>query len=325
MTAMGKTEDRWIKCLSTSGTVRGVALNATHLVQDMVDRQELSEVGAIGLGQATVGALLLASQCNTGQRVNLNVRGSGAYQQALVDAYPEGHVRGYVTERTQESSQGTMTLQFDGQLLKPEVGPWGTGLLSVLKTRDDQTSSGQRAPYIGTVPLVTGHLAKDLSFYCVQSEQIPSAVGISVVIKKNAKAKNKVQVVSAIGFLVQAMPGAGTEEIQELEKHIHELESFSKVANEKLLTPTYLLSQIFQSLPFMIMDDRPILFSCNCSVERVHRAMSLIGVDELTSMLKEDRAASVRCDFCATEYQLGPEVLEEMIQSALAAQDSTPD
>jgi molecular chaperone Hsp33 len=286
--------DRWVKCISTPGNIRGVAIQATELVQSIADRHGLKGRGARGLGEAVLGALLISSYCKQGQRINLNIQGSGFFQQALVDAYPDGTVRGYVSERD--------------TLFSPDknFGPWGMGFLSVLRTKDEDQGRGK--PYIGTVPLLTGHLAKDLSFYWVQSEQIPSAVGLAVNLDGD-------KVASAGAFLVQALPGASTTEVKLIEQHIQEIQSFAEsVAQDP--SPIRLLSQIFQSTAFMVVEERPLAFKCNCSWERVQRALILVGPTELQAMLHEDRFAVVRCDFCAKEYRVDEEMLVRLIQSA---------
>ena len=287
--------NQWIKCISTEGNLRGVAVHATELVQSLAKRHGLKGLGARGLGEAVMGALLIASYCKPGQRINLNVRGTGLFKQALVDAYPEGTVRGYIIEQENQEKP------------TPDVGPWGSGLLSVLRTRDEELG---KQPYIGTVPLLTGHLAKDLSFYWVQSEQIPSAVGLLVNIQDE-------KVISADGFLVQAMPGASLLEIQEIEKHLQELHSLGSFLEQEI-TPISLLSQIFQSTAFIVVEEKPISFQCRCSRERVERALALVGVAELQSMLSEDGKAVVRCDFCSAEYEMDGPHLEGLIQIYLA-------
>ena len=174
----------------------------------MVDLHGLEGDVAQSLGEATVGALMIGSYCKQGERVNLNIQGSAFIKQALVDAHPDGTVRGYVTERHFNPGQVETTRNF---------GPWGDGVLSVLRTK-----TGERErPYIGTVPLLTGYLAKDLTFYWHQSEQIPSAVGIAVSVDGK-------RVTAAGGFLVQALPGASDEELRVIEAHINEIQSLAK-------------------------------------------------------------------------------------------------
>lgn len=293
------SSDQWIKCISTQGNIRGVAINATELVQTIADRHLLQGSMIQALGETVMGALLVASYCKPGERVNLNVRGSGLVKQALADAYPEGTVRGYVIENQTPVHS------------KEETGPWGSGLLSILKTRDEEAGK----PYIGTVPLITGFLPKDLSFYWAQSEQIPSAVGLAVNFEGN-------KVISAGGFLVQALPGASPLEVQTIEQHIHEIQSLaSSFATDG--DPLHLLSQIFQSTAFVIIDKKPVTFKCNCSWERVERALVLIGAQELQDILTQNKEIIVRCDFCAHEYQVSLSELKRLIKVTQQSADQT--
>lgn len=294
--------DRWIKIIASSGSVRGVAIQATQLVQSMADLHGASGKVAEGFGEAIMGALLLSSYSKQGERINLNIQGSGYVRQALVDAYPDATVRGYVVGRSTAPDLATV----EG----PETGPWGTGVLSVLRTKTEDRNQ----PYIGTVPMITGHLAKDLTFYWVQSEQVPSAVGLAVIMK-DAK------VLAAGGFLIQAMPGATPTEISTIEQHIHEIQSLAGELAEDA-DPLHLLSRIFQSTAFAILEERPLTFKCNCSWERVYRALTLIGVEELKAMLKEDQKASVRCDFCTKDYEVEAEELQQMIDKVSGKSES---
>lgn len=296
--AMSAVEgDYWSKCIATHGNIRGVAIRATELARSMSKTHELEGMGARGMGEAAIAALLLASACKPGERVNLNIQASGFYKQALVDAYPDGRVRGYVSERALEQDdidrQDTLGL-----------GPWGSGLLSVLRSKNEEDVR----PYIGTVPLLTGHLAKDMTFYWAQSEQINSAVGIAV-----SMSGKKIE--AAGGFLVQALPGATIAEIKAIEGYLNEFHSLAEELARDA-DPVHLLSRIFQSTAFVILERTPIRFECNCSWQRVERALTLVGTAELKSMLTEDKQAMVRCDFCAKEYNIDSEALERLIQSA---------
>ncbi len=226
--------------------------------------------------------------------MNLNIQCSGVVRQALVDAYPDGRVRGYVIGQPEDL----------GMTTTENMGPWGDGTLSVLRTK----TAEHQQPYIGTVPLITGFLAKDLTFYWAQSEQVPSSVGIATQVEGG-------RVVAAGGFLVQAMPGATPAELKAIEKHINEIQSLAtRLKNDA--DPVALLSQIFQDSTFHLVEERGLEFSCNCSWERVNRALMLVGVAELRAMLAEDHEASVHCDFCTKEYRVDAAGLEKLIEAA---------
>ena len=295
----------WIKILSSHGNVRGVAIQATALVRELAARHGNDGLYAQRWGEAAISGMVTASNCKNGQRVNLNIRGSGHYQQALVDAYPDGRVRGYVVGRD--------IAYLGSKQTGDETGRWGTGVLSVLRTKEQ---SGQ-APYIGTVPLLTGHLAKDLTFYWHQSEQTPSAVGIAV--STNAKG----EITTAGGFMVQVLPGASLEEVRSIERNIQAIQSLAVVmANDE--DPMHLLGHIFQDSTFAIVEKKKIYFQCECSRPRVERALMLVGVAELQAMLKEDGNAVVTCDFCSKKYKMTAPQLKGMIRSIQEHEEAKP-
>jgi molecular chaperone Hsp33 len=289
------SQDKWIKCISTQGNIRAVAIEATDLVRTLTELHGLRGSGARGLGEAVMGALLISSFCKGGERINLNVQGNGLFKQALVDAYPDGTVRGYVVEReVHQFAAGA----------KDSPGPWGEGLLSILRTKD----GSKEQPYIGTVPLLTGHLAKDLTFYWVQSEQIPSALGLFVGFEGS-------RVSYAQAFLVQALPGASPEEVKAIERNVSEMEIIERDMKARR-EPMDILSQILQNSAFVVVEEKPLQFKCNCSWDRVNRALTLVGVAELQAMLAEDESASVRCDFCTKEYKVDATGLQSLIGRA---------
>jgi molecular chaperone Hsp33 len=180
------------------------------------------------------------------------------------------------------------------------VGPWGTGLLSVLRTKHDQAQ-----PYIGTVPLLTGHLAKDLTFYWLQSEQVQSAVGIEVFMEHG-------KIKLAEGFLIQAMPGATDADITFIEDHLKKLHQFDLNASERS-SPLNLLSYLLENQSFSLLEEKNISLKCHCSSERVKRSLVLVGSAELKSMLEENRDIEVVCDFCSEKYSFSPQVIADLI------------
>lgn len=303
LSGLKNIESKWVKCISTHGSIRAVAIQATGLIREMSTLHHLQGRYAQGLGEAVMGALLLATYCKGGERVNLNVQGSGDFPQALVDAYPDGRVRGYVTVRKPEFAS------FGPQ---GDLGPWGEGVLSVLRTQISSKNESVKQPFIGTVPLVTGHLAKDLTYYWAQSEQVPSAVGLAVGLKGS-------EVISAGGFLVQVMPQATSSDIKLIEKHIAEIDSLSDQIL-KNSNPMYLLAQILQSTSFVVLEEKSIKFDCQCSRQRVERALLLTGPDELEDILQKEKSVSIHCDFCKKEYSFNETEIRALV--ALMLKDS---
>jgi molecular chaperone Hsp33 len=277
--------DRWVKCISTSGTIRAVALTAKETIQKIIDRHEASEIGARALAEGAIAGLILASYSKGEEKINLNIKGSGWARHAIFDVNAEAEVRGYVIERPQNEVE-----------LARHVGPWGIGLLSVIRTKHDDSQ-----PYIGTVPLVTGRLAKDLTFYWLQSEQVQSAVGIDVVMDGTT-------VVHAEGFLIQALPGASDADIAYIERHLKQFPTLDIDAVQKS-SPVNLLSFLLNDQSFNLLEEKNIAFKCPCSLERVMRSLVLLGPADLKSMVDEKKDVEIICDFCNEKYLISPDTI----------------
>lgn len=288
--------DRWIKCISQGGHLNATAIKGTALIQEAARRHRQSPAEIKALGEAMLAGLLLASASRPGERVSLSVRGDKFLRQAVVDATPHGTVRGFV-----------ITRDLVGELDQTR-GPWQNGLLSVVRSKEGAADAVPGEPYVGTVPNVTGHLAKDLTFYLTQSEQVPSSVGLAV----NVDAKGVVE--SAGAFLIQVMPGAGEREVRMVEQNINALQSLASQIQTSA-DPTVLLAKIFNDITFMILEERPLKFECNCSRERVARALRMLGKEELLDMIDSDRGAQVHCDFCAKDYNFAVEDLAGIIRN----------
>lgn len=284
--------DKWVKCISSSGTIRAVAISAVEIANQMRARHNTSPAATIAMTEATIAGLILSSYCKTGEKINLNIKGSGWCHQAIIDANADAEVRGYVIERPQDEVH-----------LGPDIGPWGIGLLSVLRTKFDEAQ-----PYVGSVPLITGRLPKDLTFYWLQSEQVQSAVGIDVIIDDEGR------VTSAEGFLIQAMPGATDQDIKFIEDHLKKLHHFAPDSTQRS-TPLHLLAYLLEHQSFSVLEEKHLAFKCPCSVERVKRALTLTGTDELKSMLEENKDVTVDCDFCSETYVFSPAMIQKLLDS----------
>ncbi len=282
-------KDKWVKCLSSSGTIRAIAVTATEVAQTLTERHALSPSGGKALAESLIAGLLLSSYCKSQEKINLNIQGSGWCHQAIIDANADAEVRGYVLERPVNEIK-----------LARNIGPWGIGLFSVLRTKFDEAK-----PYIGTVPLLTGHLAKDLTFYWLQSEQVNSAVGIEVFMEND-------RVVLAEGFLIQAMPGATDSDIQFIEEHLKKLHQFDSQSSLRG-SPAHLLSFLLENQSFSMLEEKPVTLKCPCTLDRVKRSLMLIGEAEIESMIREDRNFEIDCDFCSEHYVFSPEMLRELL------------
>ncbi len=284
-------QDKWVKCISNSGTIRAVAINATEICNYLIQRHHTALAGTKSLSEGILASLLLSSYSKDEEKINLNIQGSGWCHQAIFDANANAEVRGYVVERN-----------YDDINLAKNIGPWGIGLLSVLRTKHDEAK-----PYIGTVPLLTGHLAKDLTFYFLQSEQVQSAVGIEVIIDFDLNT-----VLFAQGFLIQTLPGASEDDIKFIEDHMKKLNHLDPDSAQRK-TPTHLLSFLLENQPFSVIEEKNLTVKCSCTVERVRRSIALVGRDEIQSMILEGKDTEIICDFCSEKYVFTPKMLEELL------------
>lgn len=275
---MSQATSRWTKYLSRTGNIRVVTIEAKPLIDDVSQRHGLSPEDAAGIGQAALGGLLLAACHKPGERVNLSLQASGKWKQAVVDAYPEGFVRAFIVAGQ------------PGDWIKPERGPWGNGLLTVLYTKN---AEGER-PYSGTVSLESGHLDRDLAHYWMQSEQLPSNVVIS----------------GTRAVLAQALAGVTAAELKAIENCLPFLQN---IVHADIAKPHEELERAFPGAGFAVVEETPLKFRCNCSKERVEEAMLLTNADDIQYMLGDSDHIEVKCDFCGHKYQITRKTAEALI------------
>lgn len=290
--------DRWVKIIQTDGHLRATAITARDCIRDAQIKHGLAAREARALGEVMMAALLLASRRKAKEKISVSVKGDGFLKQSICDGAPEGIVRGFLSTRETHSTPLPQEEKLNQEF---GIGPWGEGTLSIVTLIE-----GQKEPYIGTCELVTGHLAKDLTYYMNQSEQIPSAVGLAVNIGEQS------EVTSAGAFLIEVLPGAKPKDIEMVEKNLKQMHGLARALAENS-NPIMLLSSIFTEQSFTILEEKPIAFSCSCSKDRVLRAISLLGKDEISDMILQNKGANVKCDFCNTDYRLNESDLEMLI------------
>ena len=182
-------------------------------------------------------------------------------------------------------------------------GAVGRGHLTVIK------DLGLKEPYSGQVELQTGEIGDDLTYYFAASEQVPSSVGLGVLMDKSNTVRQ------AGGFIVQLMPGIPEEEIEKLEEKLKEIRSVTELL-ESGCTPEMILERLLADMELEINDRIPVGFACNCSRERVSRALISIGEKELKSMIADGKPVELVCHFCSSKYQFSVEELKEMLKVA---------
>lgn len=292
---MNNIEDCIITATGFSGSVLAYVCSTRNLVEELRRRHDLWPVVTAALGRsATVGAILGSTLKRTDHQVTIQIQGDGPIGKILVVATGERTVRGYVDEPHIE-----LPLKANGKLdVGQAVGHDGS--LSVIK------DMGMREPYRGSVPLVSGELGEDFTYYFAVSEQTPSAVSVGVLVDRDYSVK------SAGGLILQVLPGATEQIVSDMEKALQTLPAMTTMldAGDSLLG---ILGRVFGS-DFKVLDEQLVHFACTCSKSRLAGILVSLGKDELISMLEEQGQAELICHFCEEHYQFSGSELADLIQ-----------
>ena len=214
--------------------------------------------------------------------------------QLFVDSNAKGEVRGYVT-----NPQTHFDLNEHGKLdVRRAVGT--EGMLTIVK------DLGMRDFFTGQVPIVSGEIAEDFTYYFATSEQVPSSVGLGVLVNPDNT------ILASGGFIIQLMPGIEDETITIIEEKLSSMEPVSKLI-AKGLSPEEILQEILGKENVQILDKMPVSFECNCSKERFGTAILSLGEDEIQEMIEEDGGAEAQCHFCMETYEYSQQELESFI------------
>jgi len=288
--------DYLIKATAYDGAVRAYAARTTYAVEEARRRQDTWATASAALGRTMTIAAMMGSMLKGEQILTAKVEGGGPIGAVIVDSNAYGHVRGYV-----KNPHVDFELNTQGKLdVARAVGT--EGHLSIVK------DFGLKDHFTGYVPLVTGEISEDFTYYFVHSEQIPSAVGAGVLINPDHT------VLAAGGFIVQVLPGASDETITQLEKNIETFPAVSYLI-EQGYTPEEMLQQLFTDDRLNVHERLPINFRCRCSKERVKRAISGLGYEEIKQMIEEDDGAEANCHFCNETYHITAEELQELLNA----------
>ncbi|WP_251954024.1 Hsp33 family molecular chaperone HslO [Levilactobacillus brevis] len=292
--------DYLVKSLIDGGMFRAYVVDATETVTEAQQRHDTWSAATAALGRTLIGTMLLSTSLLKGdEKLTVKVNGHGPVGAIVVDGNANGTVKGYL-----QYPHTSLPLNEKHKIdVKKAVGI--NGMLTVTK---DQ---GLGQPYTGQVPLVSGELGEDFTYYLAKSEQIPSAVGVSVFVQPN----NTVKV--AGGFLIQVMPGASDEAIARLEQRIKEM----PMVSELLLagqTPEEILALLFKEERIKIVQKMPVGFKCDCSKDRFAQSLASIQPAALQEMIDEDHGAEAVCHFCGTKYQFSEDDLRAILTEAQA-------
>jgi len=288
--------DRIIRATAEDGMIKMAVITGRDLVQQAKEIHRCSPTASAALGRTLCAASLLGNALKEDDAsLTLRISGGGPLGTIVAVSDHEGYVRGCVDEPTVD-----LPLRPDGKLdVGGAVGKNGTLTLS----RD----IGLKEPYIGSVELVSGEIAEDVTAYLLSSDQIPSACALGVLVDTDLSIK------AAGGFLVQLMPGAADELIDRLEENIFLMDQVTTILSED--GPEELFRQVLKGFSCHIVAEYPVGYRCGCSRERVDEALSVIDAAELEEMLSEDKSFEIRCQFCGRHYDITPADLRRLLTS----------
>jgi molecular chaperone Hsp33 len=287
--------DRIVRAISADGMVQAAAICSRDLVERARQIHHTTPTATAALGRALSGASLMGNALKgRGASLTLQFKGGGPLGTVLAVSDSLGNVRGYVGDPSVD-----LPLRQDGKLdVGAAVGHEGT--LTVIKDLN------MRDPYVGTVDLLGGEIAEDIAGYFVESEQIPTACALGVLIDRDRS------VLSAGGYLIQLMPGAGEDTIARVEGGIMAAGAVSALL-EKDPDPEHLLRTVMSDFELKILESDPVEYRCYCSRERVERALISLGREELESILQEQGGCQMTCQFCDAVYDFSAEELCALI------------
>ena len=294
--------DRIIRAISSDGLVQAAAICSRDLTERARQIHKTLPVATAALGRTLAGAAMMGNALKgQGASLTLQIKGGGPLGTILAVADTDGNVRGYVT-----NPRVDLPLRADGKLdVGAAVGAAGT--MTVIKDLN------MREPYVGTVDLLGGEIAEDIAGYFVESEQIPTACGLGVLIDRDQSVR------AAGGYLIQLMPGYTEDTVVMVEGGIMAAGNVSAIL-DKDPDPERMLRQVMSDFDLKILESDEVEYRCYCSRERVERALLSLGADELASIVREQGGCQMSCQFCDTVYDFSAEELNAMIDGLRAGQ-----
>lgn len=284
--------DYMVRATAAEGQIRIFAVTAKDLVESAKNHHNTSPVMTAALGRLLMGGVMMGAMMKGEKDIlTIQIQCSGPAKGLMVTSDAQGHVKGYPFV-----NDVILPANDKGKL---DVGhALDLGVMSVIK------DIGMKEPYVGQVALQTGEIGDDLTYYFATSEQIPSSVGLGVLMNKD----NTVR--AAGGFILQLMPFAKEELIDDIEKKIESLQSVTSLI-EKGETPEELLGAVLKGIEFEVTDTLPVEFRCDCSKERILKSLATLPGKDLDDLISGGEGIEVKCQFCNTAYQFETEDLKE--------------
>ena len=294
--------DYIVRAAADNEHIRAFAATTREMTEKARVAHNSSPVVTAALGRLlTAGAMMGITMKGDNDILTLQVKGNGAMQGLTVTADSKGHVKGYPVEPLVLLPPRETDHKLDVS------GALGRGTLRVIK------DMGLKEPYVGEVDLVTSEIAEDLTYYFAQSEQTPSSVGLGVLMNKDNTVKE------AGGFIIQLMPDVSDATIDRLEENLKSISSVTELLDEGK-TPEDILSLLLDGLEMTVLEKVPTEFKCDCSPEKIEKALIATGRDELQSMIDEGKEIEMVCSFCNKKYIVSVEELKRLLNTASEVQ-----
>lgn len=291
-------EDYIVRATAADGQIRAFAATTKNLVEYARETHDTSPVATAALGRLlTAGAMMGSMMKGERDIITLQIQGSGPLKGIVVTADAKGGVKGYVYEPC-------VILPANDKGKLDVAKAIGIGLLSV--TRD----LGLKEPYSSQTNLTTSEIAEDLTYYFATSEQTPSAVALGVLMNKENT------VAQSGGFIIQLMPNADEKVVNELESRVQKINSITDLL-ARGFSPEDILNMVLGDLGVEFTEKTPASFKCNCSKDRVSRAVLSIGKKDLEEIIEEGKDIEVNCHFCNEKYMITVEELRMMKQKGM--------
>ena len=289
--------DYLVRAMAANAQIRAFAVCTKEVVETARAAHNTSPVITAALGRLLSAGVMMGSMLKGDKDIlTLQIRGDGPAKGLTVTADSKGNVKGYA-----HVPDVILPANSIGKL--DVAGALGQGMLSVIK------DLGLKDPYVGQTELQTGEIAEDLTYYFAVSEQVPSCVGLGVLMEKNNTVKQ------AGGFIVQLMPFAEEEVIAKLEENLANIGSVTGMLDAGR-TPEQILEVLLQGMDPEIMDTMPAHFKCNCDKQRVAKALISLGKKELSELIADGEEIEMNCHFCNSYYKFSVEELQELFDLA---------
>lgn len=290
--------DYIIRATAAEGQIRAFAAITRELTEFARQAHNTSPVATAALGRLlTAGTMMGVMMKGADDILTIKIEGDGPIGGLTVTADSKGDVKGYAY-----NPEVMLPPNEKGKL--DVGGALGIGVLSVIK------DIGLKEPYVGQTILVTSEIAEDLTYYFATSEQTPSSVALGVLMNKDNTVRQ------AGGFILQLLPGASEEVISTLENRLKEITSITSLLDAGN-TPEMILEHILGDFDLEILDKIPTQFACNCSRERIEKALISIGKKELQEMIDEGKTIEMNCHFCNKNYPVTVEELKGLLEKAV--------